>query len=90
MILLLLYVWLDAIRDSIAHHDAYYKLGKFFSRHQSEMNKPIFFKYFPMFWDAWHLAKFMQYNIVAFLLVKTLAFPVVTTIMSLLFITLYI
>jgi hypothetical protein len=32
----------------------------------------------------------MQYNIVAFLLVKTLAFPVVTTIMSLLFITLYI
>lgn len=90
MILLLLYVALDALRDSIAHHDAYAKLGKFFSRQQSEMVKPIFFKYFPMFWDAWHLAKFLQYNIVAFLLVKSLAFPIVTTIMSLLFILLYI
>lgn len=90
MILLLLYVALDAIRDSIAHHDAYAKLGKFFSRQQSEMVKPIFFKYFPMFWDMWHLAKFIQYNILAFLIVKTLAFPIVTTLMSLLFISLYI
>jgi len=90
MILLLLYVWLDAIRDSIAHHDAYYKLGRFFSRERSEMLKPLFFQYFPMFWDAWHLAKFIQYNIVAFLIVKSLAFPIITTIMSLLFISLYI
>lgn len=90
MILLLLYVWLDAIRDSIAHHDSYSKLGSFFSRQRAESNKPIFFKYFPMVYDAWHLCKFIQYNIVAFLLVKSLAFPIVTTIMSLIFIALYI
>jgi hypothetical protein len=90
MIFIFIYVLLDAIRDSIAHHNAYKHLGAFFSRERSEMQKPIFYKYFPMFWDAWHLCKFIQYNLVAFLFIKTLLFPIATIGMSLLFIALYI
>lgn len=88
--LVVAYVVLDAIRDSIAHHNAYKKLGYFFTQERAEMQKPLFFKYFPMFWDAWHLAKFLQYNIIAYLLIQSLAFPLATIVMSLLFIILYI
>lgn len=60
-ILLLLQTTLNAISDSIIHHDAFKSYGKFFSREYSERNKMNWFhKYFPMFFDAWHLSKVLQ------------------------------
>lgn len=51
---------LKAIADSIVHHDSFKKLGfgKFFWRETVyAQKKSIFHKYFPMFYDMWHLAE---------------------------------
>ena len=60
-ILLLLQTCLDAFRDSIVHHDAYKSWGYFFSKQAAEAPKFNWFhRYFPMFYDGWHLSKVLQ------------------------------
>ena len=62
----LVYVLLDAVRDDIVHHAAYDWLGRFFSKDAAEAPKQTTFqKYFPMFFDFWHLAKTLQYGCVS-------------------------
>jgi len=60
-ILLLLQSAFRAANDSIIHHDSFAIYGKFFSREYAEQNKRNWFhKYFPMFYDAWHLGIVLQ------------------------------
>jgi hypothetical protein len=60
-ILLLLQTTLDAFKDSIVHHNAYKSWGYFFSKDAAEEPKYNWFhRYFPMFYDAWHLSKVLQ------------------------------
>jgi hypothetical protein len=60
-ILLIVQVTLDAIGDSIVHHDAYKSWGYFFSKTAAEAPKQNWFhKYYPMFFDAWHASKVLQ------------------------------
>lgn len=60
-ILLLMQSAFRAINDSIIHHDAWKQYGKFFSRTVAEQNKTTWFhKYFPMFFDMWHLGIVLQ------------------------------
>ena len=60
-ILLLIETCLDAFKDSIVHHNYYKNLGYFFSKEAAEAPKKNWFhKYFPMFYDAWHLSKVLQ------------------------------
>ena len=57
-ILLLVQTILNAISDSITHHDGYKSWGYFFSKDATEHYKYNWFhRYFPMFYDAWHLSK---------------------------------
>lgn len=67
IILAFLYVVIDAVRDNIAHHDSYKRMGYFFSQkaYYGPIVKGFIDKYFPMFRDAWHLGKTIQYAIVA-------------------------
>lgn len=60
-ILLLLQTCLNAVSDSIVHHDAYKSWGYFFSKTAAEAPKFSWFhRYFPMFFDFWHLSKVLQ------------------------------
>lgn len=60
-ILLLLQTTLNAISDSIIHHDSYKNYGLFFSKEHAERDKQNWFhKYFPMFYDFFHLSKVLQ------------------------------
>jgi len=60
-ILLLLQTCLNAMSDSIVHHDAYKNYGYFFSKKAAEAPKFNWFhRYFPMFFDMWHLGKVLQ------------------------------
>ena len=60
-ILLLLQTTLNAISDSIIHKDSYKNYGLFFSKEYAERSKQNWFhKYFPMFYDFWHLSKVLQ------------------------------
>jgi hypothetical protein len=60
-ILLLLQSAFRAVNDSIIHHDSFAIYGKFFSREYAERNKINWFhKYFPMFFDMWHLGVVLQ------------------------------
>jgi len=60
-VLLLVQTSLNAIADSIVHHDAYKSWGYFFSKDAAEEPKYNWFhRYFPMFYDAWHLSKVLQ------------------------------
>jgi hypothetical protein len=60
-ILLVLQTSLNAISDSIIHHDSFKELGYFFSRKAYGAKKENWFhKYFPMFYDFWHLSKVLQ------------------------------
>jgi hypothetical protein len=60
-ILLLLQTCLDAFMDSIVHHNYYKSWGYFFSKDAAEEPKYSWFhRYFPMFYDAWHLSKVLQ------------------------------
>jgi len=58
-----LYILLKVFKDLITHHDMfkYYKWGRFFWRETVyAIKKSIFHKYFPMFYDMWHLAEALQ------------------------------
>jgi hypothetical protein len=72
-ILLLLQTTFNAIQDSITHHDGYKNLGFFFTKKAAEQNKRNWFhKYFPMFYDMWHLSKVLQtLCIVGIILIST-------------------
>ena len=60
-ILLLLQTTFRAINDSIIHHDAYKNFGYFFSKEAAEATKKnLFHKYFPCFFDMWHLGIVLQ------------------------------
>ena len=60
-ILLLVQTTLNAIADSIVHKDSYKNYGYFFSKAAAEAPKRNWFhKYFPMFYDFWHLSKVLQ------------------------------
>ena len=60
-ILLLTQTILNAISDSITHHDGYKTWGYFFSKDAAEEPKYNWFhRYFPVFYDAWHLSKVLQ------------------------------
>ena len=60
-ILLLLQTCLNAMSDSIVHNDAYKNYGHFFSKEAAEAPKfDWFHRYFPMFFDFWHLSKVLQ------------------------------
>ena len=60
-ILLLLQTCLNAMSDSIVHHDAYKNYGYFFSKEAAEAPKFSWFhRYFPMFYDGWHASKVLQ------------------------------
>ncbi len=66
----IVFVVLKAVMDSISHHDSFKKLGwsKFFWKETSEAPKHEFFKkYFPMFYDMWHLSTTLQVLMVAWL-----------------------
>ena len=91
MIQLLIFIICDAIKDSIQHHDKFHCWGKFFQKQTAEAPKEtLFHKYFPMFYDAWHLAKFIGYvslaSTLGFGIIPTL---VITALMSWIFIGLY-
>lgn len=59
--LLLLQTCLNALSDSIIHHDPFINLGYFFSKDAAEARKKNWIhKYFPMFHDFWHLSKVLQ------------------------------
>lgn len=59
--LLVLQTSLNAISDSIIHHNSYKALGHFFSQEAYVARKENWFhKYFPMFYDFWHLSKVLQ------------------------------
>jgi hypothetical protein len=61
VILLLLQTCLNALSDSIIHHDSYINYGYFFSKDAAEARKKNWIhKYFPMFHDFWHLSKVLQ------------------------------
>ena len=55
--------------------------------------KTLFQKYFPMFFDAWHLAKHLQYHAIALILAvsigSVLAYPIAVFLMSICFIGFY-
>jgi hypothetical protein len=72
-ILLLVQTILNAIQDSITHHDGYKSWGYFFSKDAAEEPKYNWFhKYFPMFFDMWHLSKVLQtLCIVGIILIST-------------------
>ena len=91
MIQLLIFVICDAIKDSIQHHDSLYCLGKFFQKQTVEAPKTTFLhKYFPMFYDAWHLAKSVGYIALASMLgLGVITTSVIVVLMSWLFIGLY-
>jgi hypothetical protein len=60
-ILLLVQTILNAIGDSIVHHNAYKSWGYFFSKEAAEAPKFNWIhRYFPLFYDAWHLSKVLQ------------------------------
>ena len=69
IIFIVIYTILDATRDETISYDNVKdwsfipnNLRYFFSKEAQEAPKPTFFmKYFPMFHDAWHQAKFWQY-----------------------------
>jgi hypothetical protein len=70
MIYVIVFVVLKAVMDSISHHDSFKKLGchKFFWRETAEGPKRTFLqKYFPMFYDMWHLSTTLQVLMVAWL-----------------------
>jgi hypothetical protein len=59
--LLVLQTSLNAISDSIMHHNGYKFLGYFFSQEAYVARKENWIhKYFPMFYDFWHLSKVLQ------------------------------
>lgn len=59
--LLIVQTVLNAISDSIVHHNSYKNLGYFFSQEAAVAKKENWFdKYFPMFHDFWHLSKVLQ------------------------------
>jgi len=85
---------IDGIKDDIVHHDAYRYLGKFFSKQAAEGSKSGFFRtYFPMFFDAWHLAKFIQYNCISGIVAIHYSiwwlYPIGVVLLSLAFIIVY-
>ena len=91
-IFLFLYIFFDAFCDSIVHHDSYKNLGYFFSKQAAETpKKSLFQKYFPMFFDAWHLAKMLK--LICFILaigfVSPLNFGIAIIMSGLLFNLLY-
>lgn len=52
---------LNAMSDSIMHHNSLKILGYFFSQEAYVARKENWFhKYFPMFYDFWHLSKVLQ------------------------------
>jgi hypothetical protein len=60
-LLLLVQTALNAMADSIVHHDAYKNWGYFFSKTAAEAPKQNWVhKYYPMFYDAWHASKVLQ------------------------------
>jgi len=59
----LIFVYLKAIMDLTVHKDYFKKWGysKFFWKETAEGPKTTWFhKYFPMFYDIWHLSTFLQ------------------------------
>ena len=64
---MILYNVLKSIKDNIAHHDTFKRkgFGKFFWQETAFAKKEnVFHKYFPMFYDAWHLSEaLMEYEI---------------------------
>lgn len=65
-LLLVLVVLFDGFQDDIVHYDAYANWGFFFTQEAAWQPKTsLFHSYFPMFFDAWHLSKFLQYVIYA-------------------------
>lgn len=91
MIQLLIFVICDSIKDSIQHQDKFKCWGKFFQKETAEAPKPTFFhQYFPMFYDAWHLAKFVGYVALASMIgLGIIPTIVITALMSWTFIGLY-
>lgn len=65
--ILILYVWLDAFMNNIDQHGAYDSWGSFFTQasYIGPQHKNFWQKYFPMFFNAWHLAKSLQYIMLA-------------------------
>ena len=64
-----IYIFLRAFRDSIAHHDALRAIGYFFSKEAAEAPKKNWLhKYFPMLYDAWHLAVQLEAIVIIFAL----------------------
>ncbi|MFA9212464.1 MAG: hypothetical protein ACEQSR_01270 [Candidatus Methylacidiphilales bacterium] len=92
--LVAVYILLDAFRDDIVHHNAYKHWGYFFSKEAAEAAKTTFLhRFFPMFFDAWHGAKFVQYVCIAaflgLLFNSVLVFVLALFSMSLLFLIAY-
>lgn len=90
MIHVIIFVILKAIMDSISHHNSFKKLGlnKFFWKETAEAPKSTFLhKYFPMFYDMWHLATALQILQISWLVTHSLPLSLVFyTIGSLVFI----
>lgn len=63
LISVLFFMLIKFVMDAIAHYDFFTKIGwpYFWSRTAKEAPKTNwFYRYFPMFHDAWHLATFLQ------------------------------
>ena len=92
--LVFIFVVLDSFKDSIVSHDSYKSWGYFFTQAAAwQPKKTLFQKYFPMFFDAWHLAKHLQYHVIALILAvsigSVLAYPIAVFLMSICFIAFY-
>ena len=75
MMYVIVFVVLKAVMDSISHHDSFKKLNwsKFYWRETAEAPKHEFLnKYFPMFYDMWHLSTTLQVLLVAWLATGTI------------------
>lgn len=59
----LIFIYLKLTMDITVHYNAFKKMGfgKFFWKETVEAPKTTWFhKYFPMFYDVWHLCTFLQ------------------------------
>jgi hypothetical protein len=63
LLVVTIFILLKVFKDLITHHDMfkYYKWGRFFWRETVYgEKKSLLHKYFPMFYDMWHLAEALQ------------------------------
>jgi len=93
LLLCFVFAILKWIEDLISFRDKFKEWGfpKFFWREtRDEEKKDLFYYWFPMFYDAWHLVNFLQIVLFSFLITSNVWFILLyTVVISILFSILY-